>query len=216
MHLILLLWIFLLNIKNRTLHNIHKHVDSILYVGASNFLYYFLCKDYILWDFKSKLVSSKTVRMMHLLLIMPLVLLLYLEHFPRRKSDQLMYISKWVVSSAIVECIGQKYFKMIYFDNGWNMKWSIWIYMKMYIFSILFKKKPLVTLFASLGVTSFLLIRFKVPLIQNMKEYWIETKRLLRFDKKASITYLLSFASTVFCIFSIYFYFRKNKTLRFR
>lgn len=194
----------------------HKHLDSILYVCSFNLLYYFLCKDYILWDFKPKKVNSIVIRIIHLIFIMPLIVLLYLEHFPKKKADQLIYIFKWVTSSAVIECIGQRLFNMIYFDNGWHMGWSIWIYVKMYTFSILFKKYPLLILTLSFSITGYLLYRFKVPLLSNMKEYWIETKRLLLYDKKATITYLLSFASAVLCIFSIYYYFRKNKTLRFR
>ncbi|WP_096156292.1 MULTISPECIES: hypothetical protein [Bacillus] len=212
----MLVWVFLLNVKQQTLKNFHQHVNSILYVCASNFLYYLLCKDYILWDFKSNIMSSKAIRTIHLLFIMPLVLLLYLENYPKQKLDQLLYISKWVVSSAIIECVGQRVFKMIYFDNGWHIGWSLWIYVKMFIFSIMFKKYPFSVLATSFGITVYLLKRFKVPVLSNMKEYWSETKRLVQLEKHAIVTYLLSFVTTVFCILSIYYYFRKNKTLRFR
>ena len=212
LHLILLLAIFLVSIKHQTLKNLHKHLGSILYVCSFNLLYYILCKDYILWDFKPKKVNSIVIRIIHLLFIMPLIVLLYLEHIPSKKGDQFIYIVKWVTSSAVIEYIGQKVFKMIYFDNGWHMGWSICIYAKMYLFSILFKKYPLSILTTSFGFTAYLLYKFKVPLLSNLKEYWLETKRLVQLDRMAIVTII----STIFCIFSVFYYFRKNKTLRFR
>ena len=212
MHLILLLVILLISIRNQTFRNFHKHLDSILYVCSFNLLYYILCKDYILWDFKPKKVNSIVIRIIHLLFIMPLIVLLYLDHFPMKKVDQLIYIFKWVFSSTVIEYIGQRLFKMIYFDNGWNIGWSICIYVKMYTFSILLKKYPLSILTSSFGFTAYLLYKFKVPLLSNLKEYWIETKRLVRLDRMAIVTII----STIFCIFSVFYYFRKSKTLRFR
>ncbi|MDP4171582.1 MAG: CBO0543 family protein [Bacillota bacterium] len=119
-------------------------------------------------------MKTKEIRILHLLIIMPLLTLLFLSKSPKKLSRQIPYICKWVLASSIIEWIGQRIFKMIYFTNGWHIGWSICIYIKMYSFSLLMTKKPLITWFMSVASTVCFVYVFKVPVKENLREYYKE------------------------------------------
>ena len=131
-----------------------------------------------MWDFKSKIFKRKVIRTLHILVISPLLILLYLSNIPKTFPKKVNYISKWVVISTFIEWIGKKKFKMLFFDNGWHIGWSMLIYIKMYILSLLMIKRPLLTWIISIISTVHFLYIFKVPLKKNIKEYLKEWRIL--------------------------------------
>ena len=179
MHIILALFLLILNIKRKTWRYVSKFRLCIFYVSFFNLIYYILCKDFLMWDFKSKVLKPKVIRCLHILVIDPLLILLYLSDIPKPFLERVIYISKWVVISTFIEWIGKKKFKMLFFDNGWHIGWSMWIYIKMYICSLLMIKRPLLTWIISIISTVHFLYIFKVPLKKNIKDYLKEWRILL-------------------------------------
>ena len=58
----------------------------------------------------------------------------------------------------------------IAFYRGWNIGWSMVIYIKMYIFCLLFNKKPILTLILSIIDTICFLLKFKIPVRKNLRK----------------------------------------------
>ena len=131
-----------------------------------------------MWDFKSRIFKPKVIRALHILIINPLLILLYLSNVPKPFLKKVIYISKWVLISTFTEWIGKKKFKMLTFDHGWHLGWSMCIYIKLYIFSLLMIKRPLLTWIFSIISTVYFLYIFKVPLKKNMKDYLKEWRTI--------------------------------------
>ncbi|SFE83384.1 hypothetical protein SAMN05192532_104272 [Alteribacillus iranensis] len=164
MHILLALCLALFNIKRQNWRYVSRYSRSIWLVILFNLLYYFLCKNYLLWDFTSKKLGTKTVRFLHIFIINPLCILLFLSHYPSSWGRQVLYNIKWIIFSLLVEWVGKRYFKMIYFTHGWNLKWSALVYAKMYTFSLLVLKKPFLTYSLSGASAIFYLLLFRVPM----------------------------------------------------
>ncbi|WP_209124710.1 CBO0543 family protein [Alkalihalobacillus sp. BA299] len=164
MHVVLAILLLLFNIKRKTWRNIKKHYISILYVAFFNLLYYYICKHFILWDYKSKFLNVRLARGLHLFIIMPLLTLLFLSNVPNSLFKQVLYLSKWVCASATVEWFGLKKFNAIYFLHGWSLKWSILMYVLMYSFSYFVLKNPSLIVTLSACSTVILMVVFKVPI----------------------------------------------------
>jgi hypothetical protein len=209
LHLLLVIWLLILNIKNKTWHHASQYIRSILHVIFFNSLYYFFCRDYLMWDFRSKVFKPITLRILHILLVNPLMLFLYLSKLPKKISQQVIHICRWITLSLLIEWIGQKKFKMIYFDHGWNIIWSLCIYVQMFILSLLVLKKPLITWSVSFVATGYLLFHFKVPVIKTLRKYIKDGKRLFLRNKR------YGFLSVVFpLIIIIFFEFIRKKAIR--
>ena len=178
MHIILAVFLLIQNIKRKTWRYVSKYCLCIFYVSFFNLIYYILCKDFLMWDFKSRIFKPKVIRALHILIINPLLMLLYLSNVPKSFLKKVIYISKWVLISTCIEWIGKKKFKMLFFDHGWHLGWSMCIYIKLYIFSLLMIKRPLLTWIFSIISTVYFLYIFKVPLKKNMKEYLKEWRTI--------------------------------------
>lgn len=180
LHLLFILWLLIQNIKKKSWRNLPEYIPSLLYVSFFSLLYNILCKDYLMWDFKSNIkhLSTKVLRSLHIFIINPLLILSYLSTIPDSIWNKILYTGKWIVSSTLVEWLGQRIFKVIFFDNGWHLGWSTLIYVKMYFLSYFMTKKPLLTWMLSFLSTIFFLIRFKVPVIHNLKEYKKEWNKI--------------------------------------
>ncbi len=163
MHILLAILLLLLNVKRKTLKNLDQHYISVLYVGFFNLFYYYTCKHFILWDYKSNYMNIRWARGLHLFVIMPLITLLFLSRVPNSSFKKVLHTMKWVTTSVIVEWFGLKKFNAIYFLHGWNIRWSALMYILMYSFSLLILNSP--TLVGILSVCSvvILIVIFKVP-----------------------------------------------------
>ncbi|UCZ53616.1 hypothetical protein LGQ02_02115 [Bacillus shivajii] len=102
-------------------------------------------------------------------LITPLFVLSYLSRIPETFLKKIIHTTKWVAYSTFLEHIIHEQ-KMIQFKYGWNVYWSGLVYFKMYIFSYLYPKRPLLTWLLSICSAIFFIWKFNVPL----------TKRLLK------------------------------------
>ena len=149
MHILLLAWLFQENNKNKTWKQLPKYYPNILYVVMFNLIYYFLVGNKLLWELQSSIINRKTLKIIHICMINPLLILLYLANLPNTLVKQFIYVVRWITISTMVEWLFYKKGK-ISFYHGWNLGWSMVIYIKMYIFCLFFKKKPFLTLILSI------------------------------------------------------------------
>lgn len=169
-HITLILIILLLNISEKTWRDFPKYYKSLAYVSFMNCLYYYLCKRHLVWELTpSDGFRLRTLRGVYVFIVTPLAVLLCLSKFPNTVSKQVVHIVKWVLASSFIEYYLVKK-RMIKFNHGWNIAWSGFVYLEMYVCSYLYIKKPLLTWLLSLCSIIFFMSKFKVPL----------TKRLLK------------------------------------
>lgn len=159
--IILILIVFFLNILGRTWKDIPKYYKALGYVTVTNSLYYYICKRYLLWEFSSQGFHWKVLRGVNIFFVTPLITLLYLSKSP--KPFNISYLLKWVTSSTLVEYVASKN-KMIKYKHGWNIYWTAFLYLKMYLYSYLYTRKPNFTWLLSAISTIFFIKVFNVPL----------------------------------------------------
>src|SRR4051812_34920162 len=167
MHILLLAWLFLENYKNKTWKQLPKHYPNTLYVALFNWLYYFLVHHKLLWELQSKLFNKKTLKIIHICIINPLLILLYLSNLPNTLVKQFIYVVRWIIISTMVEWLFYKKGKIVFY-HGWNIGWSIVIYIKMYLFCLLLNKKPILIMNLSIIDTICFLLKFNIPVRKNM------------------------------------------------
>ena len=169
MHILLLTWLFQENTKNKTWKQLPKYYPNILYVSMFNWFYYFLVGNKLLWELQSSIINRKTLKIIHICIINPLLILFYLSNLPDTFVKQFIYVVRWIIISTMVERLFYKEGKIAFY-RGWNIGWSMVIYIKMYIFCLLFNKKPILTLILSIIDTICFLLKFKIPVRKNLRK----------------------------------------------
>ncbi|WP_370529775.1 hypothetical protein [Alkalihalobacillus sp. AL-G] len=162
MHVTVLLWLLFQNIKKETWKQYKTLYSSVCYVMSFNLLFYFLRIQKLPWDFKSSYFKTKTLRVLHLFLVTPLLIFSYLSTYPKTLFKQTIYIIKWVSFSSLIEVIALT-FKAISYKGRWNIGWSVLIYFLMFLFSKSIQKKPVFTIALSV-LTTILLDKIFHPL----------------------------------------------------
>lgn len=163
MHVILVFSIILLTFFSKSWRDIPKYYKNMVYVSSLNALYYFLCKRHLVWEFIPNGINWFLIRMVHIIIVTPLFVLVFLSKMPSGRFEQITYYLRWITVSFAVEYFIHKK-NLILYGHGWNIFWSGFLYVKMYLYSHLFTTRPLFTLFLSLVSTVFFIIKFKVPL----------------------------------------------------
>ena len=175
MHILLLAWLFRENYKNKTWKQLPKYYPNILYVALFNWLYYFLVQHKLLWELQSNFFNRKTLKIIHICIINPLLILFYLSNLPNTFVKQFIYVVRWIIISTLVEGLFYKEGKIAFY-RGWNIGWSMVIYIKMYIFCLLFNKRPILTLILSIIETICFLLKFKIPVRKNLRKQFRKWK----------------------------------------
>lgn len=160
-HIILIVSIILLS--RNSWRDIPKYYKSLFYVSSINALYYLLCRRHLVWEFTPIGISWGFIRFVHVVIITPSLVLTFLSKFPNSLIKQVIYTVKWVVTASVVEYFSYKQ-KLILYAHGWNIYWTGLMYALMFMYSLLFTKRPLITLFLSFCTTAFFAIKLKVPM----------------------------------------------------
>ncbi|WP_077211961.1 CBO0543 family protein [Bacillus dakarensis] len=161
-HLILIIGILLLNIGMKTWRHVPKCLKSLVFVSSVNTLYYGICRRHLVWEFTPGGIHWKLLRVIHVILVTPSIVLLFLSKLPKSLYKQIVYLISWVIVASTIELMIHKQ-KLIQYKHGWNILWSAFIYVKMFIYSYLFPKKPYLTILLSILSSLFLVKKFKVP-----------------------------------------------------
>ncbi|WP_138419651.1 CBO0543 family protein [Aquibacillus sediminis] len=172
-HIILMTCIVLLSVFTHSLRDIPKYYKNMAYVGSFNAIYYLLCRRHLVWDFAPNGIHWLVIRFIYTLIITPLIVLIFLSKMPRERVRQVSYIIRWTIIASIVEYVAHKK-KLILYSHGWNIYWSGLIYVKMFVCSHLFSKRPLITLALSTVSTAFYILKFKVPILVNHRSKYFE------------------------------------------
>ncbi|MBM7660254.1 hypothetical protein JOC85_001021 [Bacillus mesophilus] len=161
-HIVLVLSIILLSILSKSWRDLPKYYKNMIYVGSFNIIYYLLCRRHLVWEFIPNGINWLGIRLVHILIATPLMVLIFLSNMPRTLWRQLFHLIRWAVIASLVEYVAHKK-RLILYAHGWNIFWSGTVYLLMFLYSHLFTKRPFITIILSLSSTLFFIIRFSVP-----------------------------------------------------
>ncbi|MFC0560050.1 CBO0543 family protein [Halalkalibacter alkalisediminis] len=154
-HITLIMLVVLLNVSKKSWKQVPKYYKSLAYVSFINAFYYYLCRNYFLWEFRPRKINRKWLRAVHILFVTPSLALLSLSSYPETLNKQIWHIGKWSFLSTFGEYIAVK-MKLIDYRHGWNVFWSGIIFTILYVYSYLHTKKPMETWILSVVTLVFL------------------------------------------------------------
>ncbi|MDG5786286.1 hypothetical protein QA612_02205, partial [Evansella sp. AB-P1] len=166
-HIVLILLIFLLTLCSNSFRQIPKYYKNMGFVSLFNVIYYFLCRRHLVWEFIPTTGAHwPLLRVVHIMIITPLLVLVFLSKLPNTLFKQFIHFIRWVAASTAVEYVVKKN-QLILYAHGWNVFWSGILYAKMFLYSLLFTKRPILTLILSLCSTVYFIFKFNVPIKKN-------------------------------------------------
>ncbi|GAE35910.1 hypothetical protein JCM9157_3049 [Halalkalibacter akibai JCM 9157] len=168
-HVMLILFVFLFNLSKKTWRHVPRFHKTLVFVSFINAFYYYLCRNFLLWEFNPKGMNRKWLRAIHILFVTPAITLLSLSSFPSNLSKQILHVMKWTIGSTLIEYFTYR-MRIMEYRHGWNVFWSGVIFFILYTYSYLHSKKPVATWILSFVTMFFFIAKFNIPI----------TKRLLK------------------------------------
>jgi hypothetical protein len=146
--------------------NYKPYVPTIIYYWVMNLLYEFLYYRHDLITFKAvttRFLNHTIIILAFLFIIMPIVVLIFLQRLPKGPIKRAKYIVAWVVFFWATEYIFA--LKGVYiYENGWNIWHSGWLNLVMFNIFILHKKRPVFTLGLTFVLAVTFILLFPIPL----------------------------------------------------
>ncbi|HYK75002.1 MAG TPA: CBO0543 family protein [Pseudoneobacillus sp.] len=142
---------------------------TIQFYIICNLLYNFIFYQHTLWRYKAVTVSwlnHTFIEIAFSFFILPVVLMTYLQYFPKGKKKYL-YIGVWIAYFSVIELLFTKKGLFVY-ENGWNGWWSLVFNSISFVIIRLHFVRPLVALTISLPIIIILLLFFH-PALHELK-----------------------------------------------
>ncbi|WP_408011049.1 CBO0543 family protein [Pseudalkalibacillus sp. A8] len=144
--------------------NWRKYHATILYLISMNLLYFFLCKDQLMWRLVPDSGITYTVsELIYLFIVFPATVILFLTGYPKTLGRKFFHNAKWVGIYIGFEALGNVFKKIEYF-HGWNFFYSFVFLCIMFPMLRLHYLKPLTAYFVSIFIILFLLLYFDISL----------------------------------------------------
>ncbi|MFT9495398.1 CBO0543 family protein [Anaerosolibacter sp.] len=146
--------------------NWKPYYPTILYYCTLNLLYDFLYFNHTLFAFQAittKYLNHTIIELAFLFIIMPIVILIFLQRYPEQSRSRVIYICIWSLFFWIIEYLFAEKNMFIY-DNAWNVWHSAWFDVLMFIMFRLHYKRPALTIGLSVIVVILFIFIFPVPL----------------------------------------------------
>jgi hypothetical protein len=147
--------------------NWRKYYPTILFIISVDFFISILMYKFPLWTFhRSLLIPNHTITDFILTFTcFPQMVLIYLSRYPYKSAwyKQLVYVVLWVIFYILNEIIFM-FAKLISYHHGWNIRWSILVWIFMFIGLRLHHTKPLWAWLLCFACTAFLIIYFHIPI----------------------------------------------------
>ncbi|UCZ54927.1 hypothetical protein LGQ02_09350 [Bacillus shivajii] len=163
---VLTLTLLLLTWRLGNYKNWKTHYSTILFIIAVSFFACVLTHDYPLWVYhETFLVSTRTMHELRLaLVLLPTITLLYLTNYPYKSKllRQLTYTGIWAAVWSMVE-VGYVLLGIITFHNGWNIWWSVLVWLIMFLVMTIHHRKPPWAWFICVIFSVIVIIYFNIP-----------------------------------------------------
>lgn len=139
-------------------------------------LYYPTILFYIICDFNHVILTpNKDLWLIHgfwsdiwadyfvAFLIAPFVVVLFLSNYPEKRIKQVIYVLSYIAVFSTIEFIAQILNGIKYY-NGWNLMWSMSLYVSAFILLRLHHRYPLCAWFIFALLNCLVIYYFKIPL----------------------------------------------------
>ncbi|MBT2641334.1 hypothetical protein J7I80_03705 [Bacillus sp. ISL-41] len=142
---------------------------TIQFYIICNLMYNFLFYNHTLWAYKPKSpwLNHTFIDLAFSLIIIPIVLMIYLNHIPKMPKNTLFYLAVWVTAFTVVEYFFQRTGMFIY-DNGWGIIHSAIFNVIMFSVLGIHYKRPLYGILLSIPIIAILLF-FHHPSFGDLK-----------------------------------------------
>ncbi|WP_102261180.1 CBO0543 family protein [Mesobacillus jeotgali] len=147
-----------------------EYYPTVQFYIICNLLYNFLFYQHTLWKYKAVTVdwlNHTLIEIAFTFLIVPVVLMIYLEYFPKGKFKGTLYVMIWVAYFSVIEILFQAKGLFVY-ENGWNTWWSILFNIITFIVIKIHFKNTLAAFLVSAPIIAVLLLFFH-PALHDLK-----------------------------------------------
>ncbi len=164
MHVSLVLLSIFATWKQGNWKNWSQYHATILYLISMNLLYFFLCRNQLLWRIVPDMgISYVVTELLYLFVIFPATVILYLSNYPTTTFGKVLRMLKWVGIYIGFEALGNAFGKIEYF-RGWNLFYSFLFLCIMFPMLRLHYVKPLLSYLISIIIIIILLFSLNIPL----------------------------------------------------
>ncbi|WP_042355884.1 CBO0543 family protein [Bacillus rubiinfantis] len=142
---------------------------TIQFYIICNLLYNFIFYQHTLWRYKAVTVpwlNHTLIEIAFSFFILPVVLLIYLQYFPKGYKKYL-YVGIWIAYFSLIEYLFMKKGLFIY-EHGWNIWWSTLFNLITFMIIRLHYKNTLLAYLISIPII-FILLLFFHPSLQELK-----------------------------------------------
>ncbi|MEW9051409.1 MAG: CBO0543 family protein [Neobacillus sp.] len=147
-----------------------EYYPTIQFFIIGNLLYNFLFYNHTLWAYKAVTVpwlNHTLIDITFSFFILPVVIMIYLQYFPKTTKKKIMYVSVWIAYFSFLEYIFFKRGLFIY-ENNWGIIMSMVFNTIMFVILRLHHRKPMLALAVSLPII-IILLYFYHPSLSDLK-----------------------------------------------
>jgi hypothetical protein len=163
MHVVIAVLTIIASLKWGNWKSWREYQGSMFFICVGGLLYEYIVKENTLWKFQPDfLYGQEMTVIVYALITMPISILIFLSHFPKKWFQKIIYIFLWSGIYIFVEWI-LFVFKRISYQNGWKFGYSFLFDIVMFSVIALHQSKPLFAYILSIFITIFLINYFHVP-----------------------------------------------------
>lgn len=142
---------------------------TIQFYIICNLMYNFIFFNHTLWAYNPRTpwLNHTVIDLVFSLIIIPIIIMIYLEHIPAVFIKKLLYWTGWVVLFTVIEYFFQKMDLFIY-RNGWKIMHSALFNGIMFTVLWVHYKRPLAGILISIPII-ILLLYFHHPTFMDLK-----------------------------------------------
>lgn len=147
-----------------------EYYPTIQFYIICNLLYNFVFYQHTLWKYKAVTVpwlNHTLIEIAFTFFIVPVVMMIYLQYFPKRNGKKFLYLSIWVAYFSALEFLFVRKGLFLY-ENDWNTWWTILFNFITFIVIRIHYKNSLAGLLVSAPIIVVLLLIFH-PSLHDLK-----------------------------------------------
>ncbi|CAM4355570.1 hypothetical protein L1N85_15110 [Paenibacillus alkaliterrae] len=150
------------------------YYPTILFFICGDLLMNFLLYNYSMWTYQETFFGEQILRnhtfisLMIMFIVYPSTILIYLGRFPQGRWKQALWVAFWTLLYSSMEYINLHYLHLIKHHNGWEMWWSVFFNVFMFLIIKIHYKHPLLAWGISIIMILFLWFMFDIP-IEKLK-----------------------------------------------
>ncbi|WP_226086737.1 CBO0543 family protein [Mesobacillus sp. S13] len=171
MYLLLVIVVYIIFAKKFVKwHKWKEYYPTVQFYIICNLLYNFLFYQHTLWKYKAVTVdwlNHTLIEIAFTFFIVPVVLMIYLEYFPKERLRGLLYVLIWVAYFSGIEYLFEAKGLFVY-ENGWNAWWSVLFNIITFTVVRIHYKNALAAFLISAPIIAVLLLFFH-PALHDLK-----------------------------------------------